>query len=68
MCGLARTRLGSRTILSWDELVAKFRANASAVLSQQQVEKLTAMIRDLETLGDVAELMQLCRPGNAHGD
>ena len=54
-----------RNPLSWDELVAKFRANAATVLSPQRAEKLAAMIRDLEGLGNVAELMHLCRPDDA---
>ena len=47
--------------LSWDELAAKFRANALAVLTHVKGESLIAMIRDLETVGDIAELMHLCR-------
>ena len=49
--------------MSRDELVAKFRANALVVLPPEQVERLTAVLWDLEAVGDVAELMRLCRPG-----
>jgi len=49
--------------LSWEELVTKFRANAAAVLPQEQVEKLIAMIGDLEAVDDVAALTRLCRSG-----
>lgn len=52
-----------RNPLSWDDLVAKFRANALAVLPEGQVDRLTLMVRDLEAVGDNAELMRLCRPG-----
>ena len=47
--------------MSWEELATKFRANAVTALPQGQVETLTAMIRNLENLEDVAELMRLCR-------
>ena len=50
--------------LSWDELVAKFRANASMALPQEQVEKLVAMVKNLETVADIASLMRLCRSAN----
>ena len=50
--------------LSWGELAAKFRANASAVLTQVQVESLIVMIRDIEAVNDIAELLRLCRSGD----
>ena len=52
-----------RNPLSHDELVAKFRANALTALPEGQVQRLAAMVRDLETVTDIAELTRLCRPG-----
>jgi 2-methylcitrate dehydratase PrpD len=49
--------------LSWDELVAKFRANALAALPQANVDTLAQMLGDLEAVNDVAELTRLFRPG-----
>ena len=47
--------------MTWDELATKFRANAREALPQTQVDALTAMVRDLDRVGDVAELTRLCR-------
>lgn len=52
-----------RNPLSRNELVAKFRANASTALPQRQVERLTTMVRDLDAVRDIAELARLCSPG-----
>jgi 2-methylcitrate dehydratase PrpD len=51
-----------RNPLSRDELLAKFRANASAVLPPDQTETIIAKVWEIEAIGDIAELMQLSRP------
>ena len=48
--------------MNWEELAAKFRANAQAVLPQAQVDALITMVRDLDKLDDVAKLTRLCLP------
>ena len=50
--------------MTWDELVVKFSANASAVLSSRQVKALPPMISDLASLADATDLLKLCRAGN----
>ncbi len=47
--------------MTWDELVVKFSANASATLPPPQVKSLPPMIRTLESLSDSAEMLKLCR-------
>ncbi len=47
--------------LSWDEVKAKFDANAMTVLPRHQADRLAATIHELEALDDTAQLMQLCR-------
>ena len=49
--------------MTWDELVTKFSANAALVLPQSNVPRLAAMIGELESLKDTAELTRLCRSG-----
>ncbi len=45
-----------------EELVEKFRANASKVLPQEKVEQAIACLLDLENVGDVNEVMQHATP------
>jgi 2-methylcitrate dehydratase PrpD len=47
--------------LSDDELITKFRANASAVLPAASVEELIERILNLEAVKDAAQLVALCR-------
>jgi 2-methylcitrate dehydratase PrpD len=47
--------------LSWDELVAKFKANASTLLPAENVEELVEMFGDFTELEDVRHLTGLCR-------
>ncbi len=48
--------------MSWNELLTKFRANASAVLPDKQVDELALMLERIESVHDVADLTRLCRP------
>jgi 2-methylcitrate dehydratase PrpD len=48
--------------LTEDEVEAKFRSNASVMLSQNQLEQTIARVRSLEKLGNLRELTQLLVP------
>ena len=52
-----------RNPLSWDDVVAKFSANATGVLPQGNADRICAMVKDIESLSDIAQLTRLCRPG-----
>ena len=47
--------------LSWDDLMVKFKANAATVLPADSVDELGELIRNLETVDDVATLARLLR-------
>lgn len=49
-----------RNPLTQEELEAKFRANASLALPAKQVERLLKMLRTLDEVDDVGEVMKLC--------
>jgi len=48
--------------LSEDEVLEKFRSNATVVISKDQSEKVIACVRSLETLSNVGELAKLLVP------
>ena len=48
--------------MSWDELGAKFSANAALVLPAERAAPLLDMIAGIEQLDDVRRLAALCRP------
>jgi 2-methylcitrate dehydratase PrpD len=52
-----------RNPLSWEEIDSKFTANALSVVARERASTLSEMVEHLEKVGDVAELMHLCRPG-----
>ena len=45
--------------VGWNEIEKKFRANAGALLSEEQTERVINMIAKLETLDDVDSLMEI---------
>lgn len=47
--------------LSWDELLVKFRANASAVLPADNIEPLADLLRDIDAVPNVSEITRLLR-------
>jgi 2-methylcitrate dehydratase PrpD len=47
--------------LTWDELMAKFQANAALALPPENVEPLAAAVREIDAVADVAEITRLCR-------
>jgi transcriptional/translational regulatory protein YebC/TACO1 len=49
-----------RNPLSQEELEAKFLANAELALPRKQAEQLLAMLRRLEQVEDVGEVIKLC--------
>jgi 2-methylcitrate dehydratase PrpD len=51
-------RVGSESAMSQDELVAKFRRNAAAALTQGQIDKAVQKFLGLEDLKDVGHLMR----------
>ena len=42
-----------------EELEAKFRINASKVLRQENIDKAVKAIFELETMGDISELLAI---------
>ena len=47
---------------TWEDLVDKFQANASGVLSKNQAEKVIELVHDIESVRDVGELRPpVCR-------
>jgi 2-methylcitrate dehydratase PrpD len=47
--------------LSWDELAAKFTANATDVLTEQETSRVIEMVGSIESLEDAQDLLGLCR-------
>lgn len=48
---------------TWDDLAAKYADCAAGVLSPRRIDETVAMIRELDALADVAELMAALRAG-----
>jgi 2-methylcitrate dehydratase PrpD len=46
--------------MTTDELEGKFRANAATILPKAKVNKLVSLIRNIEEVGDMAEIAKLC--------
>ena len=49
--------------MSESEVLAKFRNNASRVISAERSEQLTTVLKNLEEIGDLRDLAGLLRPG-----
>jgi len=44
---------------TWDDVVDKFRGNAAATMSPEDIDLVVATVDDIETLGNIRTLMQL---------
>jgi 2-methylcitrate dehydratase PrpD len=51
-----------RNPMTDEEVLEKFRSNAKSVLSQEQAEKLAAVVHDLEVVSNIRQVTALLTP------